>query len=175
MPLESERIEFEKERKRLYGEMEETAEELATIQDQAAEGNDVAREKAQRLKSEGNQLRNYRDILDWANNEWDVGGVTLCGLTAGEVNRTEDFVENHDTVRPRDAWVASGTVDAPYSRHNVESVDMDDFADTVMQICDLPLAYVQWAESRISELSHLGDTQGNEFGDLVAEKRDNPT
>lgn len=171
MPLQTEYVDFEEERKRLYGEMEEIAEQQANW-----DGRD---EHARQLMQQGNAIENQHTVLK-ALMEGDIQGVpamegvTLAGLTTGDVNRVEDIVEKHSSVRERDAWVAIGTIDAPYLQHDPDGdFTMSEYEDTVLAVTDLPLPYVRWAEGRISELSHLGADEGNGYLALVREKQAN--
>lgn len=163
MPLQTKEIDFEAERERLRDQMEEIAEK------QVEWSHDD--ERAQQLLVQGNELNNRRNILAQMADEWGVGSVALAGLTAGEINRVEDTVESNNGVRERDAWVALGTHDAPYLEHDPEAVAQDAYEETVANVVDLPLAYVRWAEGKISELSHLDEATGNSYLELVREKQ----
>ena len=163
MALRTEYIDFEDERTRLMDRMEELAEKQAGFAEDST--------RAQRLLIEGNALNNQRNILEHLAEEWGVDGVELAGLTAGEVNRVEDTVENNPQVRERDAWVAVGTHDAPYLDHDPENIVQDAYEQTVVNVTDLPLPYVRWAEAKISDLSHLGADEGNGYLALVRDKR----
>lgn len=163
MNLQNKTIDFGEESERLRDEMEEVAERQVKY-----EGNP---EKEQELMQLGNELNNQINLLQILADEWGEGSVTLTGLTAGEVNRVEDTVEDNPGVRERDAWVAIGTREAPYVEHDPDAVVQEDFEETVAAVTDLPLAYVRWAEGRISELSHLSEESGNGYLELVREKQ----
>lgn len=163
MPLQTKEIDFEAERERLREQMEEIAEK------QVEWSHDD--ERAQQLLVQGNELNNRCNILERMGDEWGVESVALAGLTAGEINRVEDTVESNNGVRERDAWVALGTHDAPYLEHDPEAVAQDAYEETVANVVDLPLAYVRWAEGKISELSHLDEATGNSYLELVREKQ----
>jgi hypothetical protein len=167
MPLDTQSIEFAAERERLHEQMLELAEEQAELDDTTQRAND--------LLQLGNELNNQRNILDHLSEEWDVDGVSLAGLTAGEVNRVEDTVDGNPGVRERDAWVAIGTREAPYLEHDPDAITQAEFEETVANVVELPLPYVRWAEGRISELSHLAEESGNGYLDLVRAKRDDQT
>jgi hypothetical protein len=134
-----------------------------------------ARQRVQELTTQGNELNNQVNILQIIEDEWGIDTVTLKGLTAGDVNRVEDTVDRHESVRERDAWVALGTVDAPYVHHDPDAVAQADYEDTVATVVDLPLSYVRWAEGNISELSHLSEAEGNGYIELVQETVMNQT
>jgi len=184
MPLRTEVIAFQDARADLQGQMEALADDLADKQDainaRQSEGRktDHLERQAQELTVQGNELNNQQNIL----RDIEAGevatveafdAVELAGLTAGEINLVEDTVEQMPKVRERDAWVALGTRDAPYVAHdpNHPAADVDAYHETVANVADLPLAYVRWAEGKISELSHLSETEGNGFLQLAQERR----
>lgn len=164
MPLQTDTIDLKAERTRLYTEMEEVAEQ------QAEWGHNDAR--AQQLLARGNELNNHYHILDWAMDEWGIETVELAGLSAGEINRVGDFVDEHESVRELQPWVAVGTRDAPYLEHDPDNIRPGEFETTVFRLVDdVPLAYQQWAEQRIHELTHMTESEGNAYLQLVDEKR----
>lgn len=169
MPLQTKEIQFEAERERLREQMEEIAEKQVEW-----EGDE---ERAQQLLVQGNELNNRCNILERMGDEWGVESVTLAGLTAGEINLVEDIVEHNDGVNERDAWVAVGTHDAPYLEHDPDNRPespgqyRQQVMETVAEVVSLPLAYVRWAEGKISELSHLDEATGNSYLELVREKQ----
>jgi hypothetical protein len=174
--IDTKEINLEQERDRLRSRMDDLAE---TQTEWAATANDPdepeqtrrkARQRIEQLTTQGNELNNQANILQLIEDEWGIESVTLKGLSAGDVNRVEDIVENHPAVRERDAWVALGTADAPYLCHDPDAVAQDNYEDTVAAVADLPLAYVRWAEGKISELSHLSQAEGNGYIELVQEK-----
>lgn len=182
MALRTETIEFDAERDRLTERMEELAERQVEYQQSAEEtDSEEIREQKQRqarqLLQEGNRLENQREVLAAIENG-DIDGlpafesVELAGLTTGDVNRVEDVAEEHESVRERDAWVAIGTQDAPYLEHDPGEIVHAAFEDTVRAVTDLPLPYVQWAEAKIADLSHLGADEGNGYLALVREMRE---
>lgn len=168
MPLQVTEIDFQDEIARLETRMEDVAEKQVEWSHNE--------DRAQELLIRGNELNNQANVLrDFA--EGNVDGwpafetVTLAGLTAGEVNRVEDTVESNPGVRERDAWVGIGTRDGPYVEHDPDAVRQDGYEQTVANVTDLPLAYVRWAEGRITELSHLDEGKGNGYLKLVREKQ----
>lgn len=165
MPLTEKTIKFGAERERLQEQMEDLASQQVELQDKGRD------EKVQEVLIQGNELNNQRNILGHLADEWDMDSVTLAGLTAGEVNLVEDVVEDYPEVRERDAWVAIGTIDAPYLAHNPDGVTRNEYETTIQNVMDLPLPYVRWAEGKISELSHLGADMGNGYLRLVADKQ----
>lgn len=171
MPFQTKRIEFADERDRLRGELEDAAEKQVTWEERALDGNEIAQQHVQQQAFRANRLQNQIQALEWAEAQWDVGGIELAGLTAGEVNRAEDTVDEITEARERDVWVALGTRNAPYLEHDPDEIRQEDLDRTIVNVFDLPLAFVRWAESRISDLSHLGGDEGNAYGELLQEKR----
>lgn len=172
MPLQTQTIDLNAEIQRLQSEMEEVAEKHATLT-----ANDAPDEQATQVLQQGNNLNNQINVLtalqDGALEGYDpVESVTLAGLTAGEVNLVEDIVDGNAGVRHRDAWVAIGTREGPYLEHDPESqLSVGGVKPSVVSVADLPLPYVQWAEQKISELSHVSEEEGNGFLELVQEKQ----
>jgi len=174
--LDTETITLADERARLRDRMNDLADRQVEWADTANDADEPeqtrrqARQRVQELTQQGNELNNQVRILELIGQEWGIESVTLKGLSAGDVNRVEDTTDTHDAVRERDAWVALGTVDAPYVHHDPDAVTQDDYETTVQTVVDLPLAYVRWAEGKISELSHLSEAEGNGYIELVEGK-----
>ena len=171
MPLRTEHINFNDEIESLRADMEELAEQQAEL----AQG-DAPEQQVKQVLQQGNELNNQINILE-AFRDGEIHGVEasegveLAGLTAGEVNLVEDVVDKHTSVRHRDAWVAVGTREGPYLKHDPgDGLTVGRVEDSVIAVADLPLPYVRWAEEKISELSHLSEGQGNGFLRLVQEK-----
>lgn len=165
MVLSEHYIDFGEERARIREQMVKLADEQAALEEKGRE------EKAQQILVQGNELNNQRNILETMAEEWGVDGLTFKGLSAGDVNRVEDTVEDSPGVRERDAWVAIGTVEGPYLEHDPDAVKQSEFADTVANVTDLPLPFVRWAEGRISEFSHLAEEKGNGYIELVQDRQ----
>lgn len=171
MPLREKRIDFESECERLQEQMEEVAEQQVELKKKGKP------EKAEQVLIQGNELNNQKNILQ-ALMDGGVEGVEpmdsilLAGLTAGEVNRVEDTVEDDVSLRERDAWVAIGTIEGPYVHHDPGNVKQKEYEASCHAVTDLPLPYVRWAEGRISELSHLAQEAGNGYIELVQAKQD---
>jgi len=174
--LETDEINLDAERDRLRDRMDSLADtqaewaDTANDPDEPEQTRQKARQRIEQLTTQGNELNNQVRILQLIEDEWGIESVTLKGLSAGDVNRVEDIVDDHPAVRERDAWVALGTADAPYLCHDPDAVAQGDYEDTVQAVADLPLAYVRWAEGKISELSHLSESEGNGYIELVQEK-----
>lgn len=172
MPLRTEHIQFEDEIQDLREDMNDLAEKASTLSENGAPD-----EQIKQVIHQGNELNNQINILEALQGgeleSYDpVDGVTLAGLTAGEVNLVEDIVDKHESVRHRDAWVAIGTRDGPYLEHDPsEGLSIGRVEDSVVAVADLPLPYVRWAEEKISQLSHLSEGEGNGFLALVQEKQ----
>lgn len=174
MPLQTETIDLADEQASLQAEMEETAEEQVQVKQQIDDADGEAQalqSRATSLLERGSKLDGYRRSMEWAQEVWDAETITLAGLTAGELNRVEDTVEEHSGVRERDAIVAAGTTDAPYLAHDPENVDREAFEETVVAVCDCAPAFVRWAEERVSELSHLEGGTGNGYLSCVRAKQ----
>lgn len=168
MALRTETIDFEAEKERLREDMDDVAEKMSTFDGQS--------DKAESLMGRGNQLQRFIDALEWAESEWGMDSIEFASLSAGEVNRVEDTVNDNPTVRHRDAWVAIGTRGAPYVKHDPEEIEQGDYEDSITHLVDtVPLPFIRWAEEQISDLSHLGTDEGNGFLDLVREKRNETT
>ena len=174
--IDTEEINLEQERDRLRDRMDDLAEtqadwaDTANDPDEPKQTRQKARQRIEQLTTQGNELNNQVNILQLIEDEWGISTVTLKGLSAGDVNRVEDIVDDYPAVRERDAWVALGTADAPYLCHDPDDIAQADYEDTVQAVADLPLAYVRWAEGKISELSHLSESEGNGYIELVQEK-----
>lgn len=165
MPLDTQTYDIETERERLQDEMERMAERQAEYE---AKGND---RQARELLREGNELDNQHETLGRLADEWNVDGVELAGLTVGEINLAEDVADENKEPRVRDTWVAAGTQEAPYLAHEPGNITKSDFEETVVNVMDLPMPYVRWAEGKIADLSHLGADMGNGYLALVRDKR----
>lgn len=171
MPLRTEYINFNDEIQSLKDEREDIADRVAQMDD------DTPSRLAQRAISNGNDLHNQINILE-ALRDGDVDdlpaveGVELAGLTDGEIALVEDVVDKHSNVKHRHPWVAIGTREGPYLEHDPEeALSVDAVEETVVRVGDLPRPYVEWAEEKISQLSHLSEEQGNGFLRLVSEKQ----
>ena len=168
MPLETKRIDFADERDRIKAEMEDTAEEQVEWATSDGSNADYLRQ----LQARGTRLNDYREILAWAQEAWDVDGITIAGLNVGEMNRVEDFIQDNQGVRERDAFVAIGTHEAPYVAHDPDAITDEAYAETVGNVVDnVPMPFVQWAEERVGDLSHLESDMGNEYTKLLLAER----
>lgn len=162
MPLSTETYDLDAERDRLTEEMAEYADQQAD----APVGSDAARQAAQH----GQRAERLRAGVAWAADTWDADSVTLAALTNGERHRVRDTAEE-SPYKHGDCYVAAGTYDAPYLEHDPENVNQSDFEDTVKRVVDAHPAFVDWAESRISDLSRVGADTGKSYRDLVLETR----
>lgn len=168
MAPERETIDFGAERERLRAEMEETAEEQAEIALEDETG--VAGDYLAQLQQRGTALDSYQRVL--SNGQIDAESVTLRELTYGDSRFLQDFLDDHDGVHYTPAFIALGTVDGPYLRHDPESAkrNPDDLLETVREVNDLPIPFVRWLEERLGELSHLGEDMGNRYTDLLVDR-----
>lgn len=168
MPLETETYDLEAEIERMEQEREETAERLANIDD----GSPATGE----LVEKGQQLDRYLSGLAWLRQEFDADTVTLGALTNGERNRIREVVREASVEGvQQNAYVAQGTHDGPYLEHDPEATTRGQFEDTVAAVSNLHPAYVDWAESEITDLGRMDGEMGNSFRDLVQAKRNQAT
>lgn len=165
MPLRTEAVTLADELKRLLDEREELADDVASI--------DAENPAHDRLVAEGRTLDNHIAGVEWAADEWDVDTVTFAGLTGGEYGRVEDRVKSDSLANGQQSvggaarihMVASGTVEAPY----VDGVDS--YEQKLAAVSQLPFQYLQWAQSRVDELTSVGNDDETSFSDLVKEKK----
>lgn len=164
MPLDTREYDISAEIDRMEQEREETAERLAEM-----DGDSPA---AQELAQEGQDLTRYLSGLAWFRSEFDADSITLGALTNGERNRVREVVQDASgSGVQQNAYVAQGTVDAPYLEHDPESTTLGQFKDTVAAVADLHPAFVDWAESEITDLGRMDGEMGNSFQELVQEKK----
>lgn len=165
MPLQTETITLADELDRLHDEREALAADVADL--------DAENPAYDRLVSGGRTLDNHIAGVEWALDEWDVETVTFAGLTGGEYGRVEDRVKSDSIANGKQSaggaarihMVASGTVDAPY-------VDgADSYEAKLAAAAKLPFQYLQWAQSRVDDLTSVGNDAGTSFADLVKEKQ----
>lgn len=172
MPLQHETLTLEEAFADLEAEQEELADDIAQIPpDERTESND----KYLQLAQQAGEIERYLGGLDWIREEYD-GDVefSLSGLNTQETLEINDRVDDlrSETITPTQStnnmstifWVAKGLDDAPF-------VDPTDDYDTKCAVVrDLPRQVTDWLESRISDLSTVGEREGNSFEQLVAEK-----
>ena len=160
MPVATKVYEFDDELERLEEAIDDLAAEVTAL--------DASTERAKALERRGNRLDTHRRGIEWAREEWEVDGVELGGLTAGEYGRLEDQLpDGAGDGATRVYYVAAGTVDAPY----VE----DDHDATVAAVSQLPIAFARWAEAQINDLTSVGGETGNRFYDSLRAKQDETT
>lgn len=173
MSLRETTIDLEEELQRLKDEREELAAAVAGMDSGTAR-----QAKAQ----EGVQMDSYIDGVAWAAHNaaddddveaWDedVSTITLSGLTGGEFSAVEGELAEYSNGRnpakvQRVFQVRAGTVDAPYVGDDMTE------DEEIYATASLPPGFLLWAEWKIDELSQVSDELGNDFGDLVAEKRE---
>ena len=168
MPLNSETIDLRDEHDRLLDEQAEIADTIADLDPQNPAFDQYARQ--------GSTIDEQLDGLEWAIDAWDVDDpiVTLEGPTGGELGLIEDLLAS-DADRQqlrgqqrgakRVYTVALCTDAAPYLDGG------EDTETAIGKTGQLPLQYLKWAETRISELVSVGNEDRNRFSQLVAEKR----
>jgi len=174
MPLQTETFTLEEAVADLEDEREDLADAIAQIppEDRTEENADYV-ELAQRA----GDVEQYLGGLEWIREEYADQGTlefTLSGLATAETLEIGDRVNDlrSETVTPTSStdnmatifWVAKGVDSAPF-------VDGDvDFEDKCAAVRGLPRQVADWLEERVSELSTVGEREGNSFGQLVAEK-----
>jgi len=166
MPLSEREYELEAEYERLDEQVAEHAQEYAD----AENGSTYQQVAAQ----QGRQAQDHRGGVAWAlgypdgdlpGAGWDAKTITFGAPTKGDVNRVNDAVEALDCNR-QDAFVAIATVDAPYLEHDPDNIGQSAFQRTIRAVADLHPDFVEWADARVGELSHGGDS-GNSFMESV--------
>lgn len=168
MPLDTQTYDLDAEIDRMEQEREETAERLADI-----DGDSPA---TQDLAEQGQDLTRHLSGLQWLRAEFDADSITLGAITNGERNRIREVVSSASGAGvQQNAYVAQGTLEAPYLQHDPEETTIGAFEDTVAAVADLHPAFVDWAESEITDLGRMDGEMGNSFRDLVAEKRTQAT
>lgn len=168
MALHTETVDLAAERERLREKMDEVAAKQVEWQ-----GNP---EKAQQLLEVGQRLNNQINILEWAEDGWGVESITFGCLSEGERNFIDQFCDDHPDVAERVPYVALGTHDAPYLAHDPDDIGAPDFdadfeATVHTLVSDVPIPFVEWAESKVGETSFLEGREGNGYLELVREKQ----
>jgi len=153
----------------LAAEAESLAEEMEGYAQTQAEA-PVGSGAAQQAATLGQQAERLRNGVLWLASEFDADSITLAALTAGERNRVRDTVDDTGW-KLSDCYVAAGTHDAPYLNHDPKAVKQDEFEATCKAVVDLSPAFVDWAESKISDISRAGVDTGKSYQTLVLEKR----
>lgn len=162
MPLDTKTFDLETEAEQLAEEMGEHAETQAD----APVGSTAAKQAAQL----GQTAQRYRAGLLWACEELSCEDVTLAALTNGERHRVNDTADE-TAFAQSDCYVAAGVYDAPFLRHDPDAVTEEAYRETVKQVTDLHPAFVDWLESKISELGRYGGEMGKSYRTLVLERR----
>lgn len=153
--------------------------EKASAQADYDRGTDGAAQAAE----EGQRYQQFRAGMLWAlgfpdrdsdmGANWNTDSVTLASLTAGDRQLITDI--HRDEEMPRsNLYVAVGTVDAPYVKHDPDAITRDGLVETAVAIADIHPHFSDWAETEISELSGMG-AEGNAYRKLVQEKRTSTT
>lgn len=172
MPLTTETVDLQAEYDRLTEEMERFADRQAS--------EPVGSEAAAQASQHGQRMERLRSGVAWAMQAHDdpdvpfwteaVEVVTLSALTNGERHRVRDTADETG-AKLSDCYVAAGTYDAPYLAHDPEAIAEEAFRETVQHVVDAHPAFVDWAESRISDISRVGGDTGKSYRTLVLEKR----
>lgn len=165
MPQNPQTIDIEQERERLLSEMQDNADEQADLALQDETG--VTGDYLAQLQNRGTTLEQYRDALE----TWDCEKVTIAGLTYGDSLFLQDFLDDNAGIKHSPAYIAIGTVDAPYMSHDPESFkrNPDGVKETVSAVCELDIPVARWLEEKIGDESGLGEGMGNEYTNLLVD------
>jgi hypothetical protein len=162
MPLKTREFNLSDEVDRLTEEMEE----YAQTQAEAPFGSDAAQQAA----GMGQRAERFRSGLNWAIEEWGVESITFSAHTSGERHRVRD-VADEIGAELSDAYVAAGTYEAPYLEHDPEAIKPSEIRNTAKNVVDAHPAFVDWAESKISDLARVDGDTGKSYRALVLERR----
>jgi hypothetical protein len=171
MPLRTKTVDLEDEYHRLTDEMDRYAEEQADY-DRGTDGAQVAAaqgQRAERLRAGVAWAMDYPGHDDINGSGWDVRTITVGSLTNGDRHLVNDISDERGYKRA-DAYVAAGTVDAPFMQHDADERTVDEFKATVQRIPELHPSFVDWLEDRITDVSQVGE-EGKSYLELVQEKR----
>ena len=165
MPLDTQTFDIHETLDDLETEREELAEQVADADPESG--------AAQQLVERGQQMDRFISGLEWYRNHFGKDRITVGALTNGErhlVRNTADRIGG-DYAGRQNAYVAMGTADAPYLEHDPEDLNEPDYEETIKQVAQLHPAFVDWMESKITDLGRLDGDTGKSFESLVLEKR----
>jgi hypothetical protein len=170
MPLRTDTIDLDAEADRLRDRREQFADQQVEF----PMGSAGARQAAQ----EGQQADRLLRGIEWARTEWAVESITLAALTNGERHLvqmlTDTDTDAADAMR-QNAYIATGTHDAPYLAHDPDNLtdpdERDAIKQTVNNVANLHPAFADWAERKISNLDRVDGDTGKSYRELVLEKR----
>jgi len=176
MPLEEREFDLADTADRLEAEMRDAARDQAEY----PVGSDGAKQAAQ----EGQRYQQFRAGLLWARgwpddpdrdgSGWDADSITLASLKNGERTMISDLAERNPDLSQTDLYVAAGTVDAPYLKHDPHNTTPENVVETALALADTHPHFVDWAEHEISSLGGMG-AEGNAYRTLVQEMRTSET
>ena len=158
-------IDLDDEHDRLVSDIDTLAEQLAEL--------DTSTEQYKQLDQRATRLDAHRRGVEYARNEWEADSVELRPLTIGDDVRLDEHASGPGERR---LWqIAIGTADAPFLEHDVDAypdVPMDDVEATVAAIDrEVPIATGRWLQSRIDEVSAVGNRTGaGSFATSLAER-----
>jgi len=170
--FETKEIVLDTERDRIVDEYREIAEQMT--------GLDPSTDLYQTLKSRGERLDTQRRAVEWAmesdpneGSGWGAETITFKALTLGDKARIADALGGRGS-KPgsRPNWqIALGTYDAPYLEHDPESIEDPELQQTVANVGNIDaLAFGDWAEAKIGELSAVGNRNSEQsFARLLTE------
>jgi len=188
MSLQRETISLEEAVADLEDEKEELADKVAQIppDDRTAENQDYLQYSRQ-----AGEIERYLGGLDWVRNgpenpdAWNGTPIpddgfgndvefTLSGLSTAETLEVSDRSADlrSEAITPTKStnnietvfWVAKGLEDAPFIDAGA------DYDATCRAVRGLPRQLTDWIESRINDLSTVGNRNGSNFEQLVEEK-----
>ena len=151
-----ETVDIDEEYERLVEAITDASEHLADL--------DPATDQAATLDARAERLDVHRRGVAHARDEWGVDEIVLRPLTIGDDVRLDEHTAGVDERR---LWkIAIGTVAAPYLEHDgrqYPAVEMDAVRATVATVDrTVPIAVGRWLESRIDEVSTVGNPSGED-------------
>ncbi|WP_137288830.1 hypothetical protein [Natronorubrum halophilum] len=172
MPLQTETFTLEEVTADLEDEREELADEIAQIHpdERTEENNDYLQ-----LAERSSDIERTLGGLEWVREEFGTDAeFELSGLNTQETLEIADRVDDlrAETITPTKStnnmatifWAAKGTKSAPF-------IDDDaSFEERCATVRALPRQVSDFLESRISDLSTVGNRNATSFEALVAEK-----
>ena len=151
-----ETIDIDEEYDRLVEAIEDATDRL--------DGLDPQTDQAATIDARAERLDVHRRGVAYVRDEWAVDEIVLRPLTIGDDVRLDEHTAGVDERR---LWkIAIGTVAAPYLEHDgreYPAVEMDAVRATVATVDrTVPIAVGRWLESRIDEVSTVGNPSGED-------------
>lgn len=172
MPLERTQVDLETAAAELDAQLDEIAEEVARIDPGERDSDN---DEFVALRQRATELEKQLGGIEWLIDEYGADAtVTVTGLTARETAVVGDRIRDleSETLTPTKSvesmsqviWVAEGLEAAPFLE------DGGDFEAAFAAVGGLPRQVLDWLDDQISELSTVGDREGNSFAQRVAAK-----